>query len=100
MNNAEKYLGYSKLTSEYEGFFFSDINMKIFKSRVGKILKSTDEEIIFITSEKYEDKDFGLRLYSIRVLKRFEGRPDIRDLTDEKFPSSAKAIAYYKKVFK
>jgi hypothetical protein len=97
MTNIEKYLGYSKLTSEYKGYFFSDSTMKFFKSRVGKILKYSEDEIVFITSEKYNDKNFDSRVYSIRVLKRYEGEPHISNWVDMKFPSSAKAIAYYKR---
>jgi hypothetical protein len=93
MTNVEKYLGYSKLTAECEGYYFDESTMKSFKSRIGKILKNSEDEIIFITSEKY----YVTRLYSVRVLKRLEGKTSVTHWTDKKFSSSAKAIAYYKK---
>jgi hypothetical protein len=92
MNNAEKYLGESKLTSDYKGFFFSDIERISFKRRIGKILKHTEEEIVFITSEKNLDS----RIYIINVLRKFDGMSHVFDWTDKIFPNSAKAIRYYK----
>jgi hypothetical protein len=92
MTNVQSYLGISKLTSEYDGYFFDDNNIKLFKIRVGKILKNSEDEIVFITSEKFES-----RVYSIRVLKRHEGVPYVSNWVDMKFPSSDEAIAYYKK---
>jgi hypothetical protein len=97
MTNVQKYLGVSRLTTEYKGWFFNTSNMRFFKSRIGKILKHSEDEIVFITSEKYNDENFDSRFYSIRVLKRHEGVPHVSNWVDMKFPSSAKAIAYYKK---
>jgi hypothetical protein len=92
MNNAEKYLGESKLTNDYRGFYFCDIEKKAYKRRIGKILKHTEEEIVFITSEKNLDT----RIYIINVLKRFDDMVYVFEWTDKIFPNSAKAIRYYK----
>jgi hypothetical protein len=96
MTKAEKYLGVSKLTAEYDGNFFNDDFLKDFKIEIGKVLKSSEKEIIFITSEKYN----GIDIYFIKVLARFEGTLKVMNWTEKVFPSSDNAIKYYENSIK
>jgi hypothetical protein len=90
--NVEKYLGRSKLTADYKGDFFDEENVKYLKLKVKKILKSSNDEIIFVTSEKYYK-----RVFVIRTLRRLDENPQVVKWENVSFPALADAIAYYEK---
>jgi hypothetical protein len=46
-NSIKKYLGDTKLTSEFRGNFFNSKLLRKMDIRIGKVLKNTDEEAIF-----------------------------------------------------
>jgi hypothetical protein len=93
MTKAEKYLGRSKLTAKCDDGFFDDDFMKRRKLKIGKVLKSTNEEIIFLTSEQILDS----RIHMIKVLRRFNQKPCVFDWSVLKFSTSEEAIEFYKK---
>jgi hypothetical protein len=95
MTNIENCLGVSRLTADYRGSFFDINKMKIFKRKFIKILKSSDEEIIFITREKHKK-----RVFVIRVLKRFDDIPRVVEWTNEYFPTLVDAVAFYEEAAK
>jgi hypothetical protein len=91
MKNIEKYLGTSKLTTEYEDDFFDDKNIEARDIKVEKILKSSSSRIIFLTSEKNNDG----RIYTIHTLKIFHKKPRISVLIDPVFSTAEEAIKYF-----
>jgi hypothetical protein len=91
MTKAEKYLGRSKLTAKCDDGFFDDDFMKRRKLKIGKVLKSTNEEIVFLTSEQILDS----RIYMIKVLRRISRKPCVYNWSILKFSTSEEAIDFY-----
>jgi hypothetical protein len=93
MKNIEKYLGVSKLTSEYKGIFFDTDTLNFLKIEIGEVLKTTDEEIVFVTSTKKYNK----KTYSLLTLSYFgDTSPYVLNLSGKKFSTSEEASAYFK----
>jgi hypothetical protein len=91
MTKAEKYLGRSKLTARcYDGFFDDDFMTRL-KIKIDRVLKSTNEEIIFLTSEQILDT----RIYMIKVLRRINRKPCVYNWSILKFSTSEEAIDFY-----
>jgi hypothetical protein len=97
MKNVEKYLGCSKLTADYNDNFFTNAASRRLDIRFEKVLKSDDDKIIFLTTQKGKN---NTRAYFINVLRRVDGIPLILYFSDKKFETSDIAIEYYKNIAK
>jgi hypothetical protein len=95
MKDVEKYLGCSKLTADYKSDFFNNAAFRRLDIRVEKVLKSDDDKIIFLTTQKSKN---GKRAYFINVLRRVDGIPLILYFSDKKFETSDSAIEYFENI--
>jgi hypothetical protein len=96
-NSIKKYLGDTKLTSEFRGNFFNSKLLRKMDIRIGKVLKNDDEEAIFLVSKKGVNK----RVYRIKVLRKVDDDiPGVYDFVNIEFETPFKAIKYYKSVAK
>jgi hypothetical protein len=98
INNIRKYLGNTKLTSEYRGDFFDSKFLRKLDIRIGKVLKNDDEEAIFVVSRKGKDDK---RVYNLEILKRVEGNtPGVFSFVNIDFETPNKAAKYYESLTK
>jgi hypothetical protein len=91
MTNIQKYLGVSKLTTAYKGVFFDDKTIEENKLEIGKVIKTTNKEIVFVSSEETN----GKRVYSLGTLVRVNRKPQVMEYADRRFSSSEEAIVYF-----
>jgi hypothetical protein len=97
MKNIEKYLGNTKLTSDFRGNYFDSKFLRKLDIRIGKVLKNDDEEAIFLVSKKGVNK----RIYRINILKRVDDDvPGVYDFVNMEFETPFKAIKYYESLAK
>jgi hypothetical protein len=91
MKNIEKYLGTSKLTTEYEDNFFDDEFIESRDLQIERILKYTSNKIVFLTSEKI----LIIGYTSSELLKKFRKKPRVFGLKDPVFSTAKEAIEYF-----
>jgi hypothetical protein len=90
MTNAEKYLGHNSLTAAYKGEFFDDFYMDFFDTKIGKVLRFDNKEVVFLVFRKGSG-------VSIHVLKKSGGEVTREYWVEKWFSSEDQAIDYYEK---